>query len=137
MRLRVIQTMNTLRWTAVLLTLATAVIHLYYGYAIAGDFGTTYGLPYTDWYYLMGVIYLVAVAALVSGFMPKMFEALTLLYALILIGIFFAIAVPQGFADNIGYVAKAIEVILILNLAVLLMRPKTAEKTGEPAPPKA
>jgi hypothetical protein len=117
---------NTLKSTAVLLTFVVGIIHLYYGYAVAGSFGNIYSLPYSDWYYLMGVIYLVGATGLASGFMTRIFEILTLLFALILIGIFLAMAVPQGFADNIGYIDKVLEVVLIANLAVLLFRPPKA-----------
>ena len=70
----------------------------------------------------MGLIYLVGAVLISSNVMPKVFEALGAMYAAILIGIYFY----MGYFDMMGYVDKAIEVLLIIVLAMLLLRkPKT------------
>jgi hypothetical protein len=117
--------MNTLRWTAVLLLVVVGAIHLYYGAYQAGSFGMIYGQAYSTWYYVMGLIYLVGAALIGANIMPMVFEALGAIYAAILIGIYFY----MGYFDTIGYVDKAIEVVLIIVLAMMLLRkpkPKTA-----------
>ena len=105
----------------------TGAIHLYYGAVEATGFGNIYGLSYTNWFYIMGLIYFIGAALISVNIKPAVFEALSAIYAAILIVIY--LIKDGGASGNIGYADKAIEVLLIIVLAVLLFRkPKPTTK---------
>jgi peptidoglycan/LPS O-acetylase OafA/YrhL len=110
--------MKTLRWTAVVLLLAIGAIHEYYGAFVANSYGNVYGYSHSMWFYMMGLIYCMGAAAIAANFKPNIFGTLAAIYAALLIGIYFCL----GSFDTIGYVDKAIEVILMINLAMLQFR---------------
>ena len=100
-----------LRWLAVVLLLATALIHISIGFSS--------GFPV---FYVMGIIYLVGVGSLAVNMRPRLFQPLALVYTVILLVIWAAV----GFRDVIAYVDKVLEVILVVDLIVLIRR-KPAE----------
>ena len=75
----------------------------------------------------MGFIYFIGAAALASNVKPKVFQALGILYTVVLIGLYFY----MGSFNTIGYIDKALEVVLIINLAWLILR------SPKPVAPKA
>ncbi len=121
--------MSALRWTAVLLLVVPGIIHIYYGAVDATTFGNIYGLSYTNWFYIMGLIYFVGAAIIAANIMPKVFEALAALYAAILIVIY--ILQDAGSSGAIGYADKAIEVLLIIVLLVLLVQKPKPKPTAQ------
>ncbi|MCS4540480.1 MAG: hypothetical protein HYU03_07315 [Thaumarchaeota archaeon] len=131
-----------LRWLAVLLLLATGIVHTLYGaYYVggttqasggyggyAGDGGSSYGgqsaTPggISTVFYVMGAIYFIGVVLLALNHRPRLFQLLALIYTLLLL-IIWGVA---GARDTIAFLDKAIEVILIINLVVLLrQKPET------------
>jgi hypothetical protein len=114
-----------------LLTLATAVIHLYLALTAIPYYGLNFGVML---FILNGLGYLVLVAALQLP-IPQLarFRSVArwtlVAYAALTIVLFFVMA---PFYDFIGYLDKAIEVALIV-LLVVDAYTSSAETSGEPA----
>ncbi len=103
---------SLLRWLAVILLLATALIHIIFG---ALEVPT----QVAPVFYLMGVIYLVGGGALAANIRPRLFQLLALVYTILIIVIW----VLSGAARiPVAYLDKTIEVVLVINLLILIRR---------------
>ena len=106
-----------LRWLAVVLLLATALIHLVYGYYAEAAAPAFYG---------MGIVFFVGVGTLATDYRPRLFQPLALAYTLLVLVTWASI----GSRTMVAYVDKSLEAVLIINLALLLHRQLSVHDRG-------
>lgn len=101
-----------LRWLAVILLLATALIHILFGaLALTPQLAPVF--------YIMGSIYLVGGGTLAANIRPRLFQLLALVYTVLIIVIW----VLSGAARiPVAYLDKTIELVLVINLLILIRR---------------
>jgi len=101
-----------LRWLAVILLLATALIHiLFSAFLLTAQLATGF--------YLIGGIYIVGAGGLAANIRPRMFQLLALVYTVLIISIW----VLSGAARiPVAYLDKTIELVLVINLLILIRR---------------
>ncbi len=101
-----------LRWSAVGLLFITGFLDIYYGNFYAGFF--------ENLWYVMGGIYLFTAAVIASNFEPRFAQPAVFGYAVLLFVLWLTTALATGAGlDIIAYLDKAIEAVLIVNLALL------------------
>lgn len=117
-----------LQWIIVLLTLATAAIHLYLG---ASNWSTTPTLAAL--WALDGVGYIVILALLYfsgrTGRGRSTMRWILILYTLLTLILYFVINGSGAFSDTLGLITKAIEALLI----ILLFLDRGSDKVAVPA----
>jgi hypothetical protein len=101
-----------LRWSAVGLLFIIGFLDIYYGNFYAGFF--------ENLWYVMGGIYIFTGAVIASNFEPRFAQPAVFGYAVFLFVLWATTALATGAGlDTIAYLDKAIEAVLILNMALL------------------
>ena len=112
------QTMNdsgVLRWSAVVLLFIVGFLDIYYGNFYAGFFESLW--------YVMGGIYIFTAAVIASNFEPRFAQPAVFGYALFLLALWATTAVATGAGlDIVAYSDKAIEALLVVNMALLVRK---------------
>ena len=104
--------MKLLRWTGVVLLLATGILDFYYGNSFAGF--------YENLWYVMGGIYVFAALVIASNIEPHFSQLTVFAYALFLWSVWATVALETGTGlDAVAYADKAVEAVLAVNLALL------------------
>ena len=104
--------MKWLRWTAVVLLLATGILDLYYGNSFAGF--------YENLWYVMGGIYIFAALVIAANLEPHFSQLTVFAYTLFLWSLWATVALETGTGlDGVAYADKAIEAVLAVNMALL------------------
>lgn len=104
-----------LRWSAVVLLFIVGFLDIYYGNSFAGFFESLW--------YVMGGIYIFTGAVIASNFEPRFAQPAVFGYAVFLLVLWATTAIATGAGlDIIAYADKAIEAILIVNLALLVRK---------------
>lgn len=104
-----------LRWSAVGLLFATGLTDIYYGNFYAGFF--------ENLWYVMGSIYIFTAAVIASNFEPRFAQPAVFGYAIFLFVLWATTALGTGAGlDTVAYMDKAIEALLIVNMALLIRR---------------
>ncbi len=110
-----------LRWSAVALIFATGLLDIYYGNSYAGFF--------ENLWYAMGAIYVFTAAVIAANFEPRFAQPTVFGYAIFLFVLWATTALGTGAGlDTVAYVDKAIETLLVVNMALLIRnsrRPST------------
>ena len=107
-----------LRWSAVGLLFVTGLIDIYYGNFYAGFF--------ENLWYVMGSIYIFTAAVIAANFEPRFAQPAVFGYAIFLFVLWATTALGTGAGlDTIAYLDKAIEALLVVNMAVLIRRSGT------------
>jgi hypothetical protein len=102
-----------LRWTAVALLFIVGFLDIYYGNSYAGFF--------ENLWYVMGGIYIFTAAVIASNFEPRFAQPAVFGYAVFLFVLWATTAVGTGAGlDIVAYSDKAIEALLIINMAFLV-----------------
>jgi hypothetical protein len=102
-----------LRWSAVSLLFVIGLIDIYYGNFYAGFF--------ENLWYVMGSIYIFTAAVLAANFEPKFAQPAVFGYAIFLFVLWATTALGTGAGlDTVAYVDKAIEALLVVNMALLI-----------------
>lgn len=102
-----------LRWTAVALLFITGFLDIYYGNFFAGFFESLW--------YVMGGIYIFTAAVIASNFEPRFAQPAVFGYAVFLLILWATTAIATGAGlDIVAYADKAIEALLIVNMALLI-----------------
>jgi hypothetical protein len=101
-----------LRWSAVGLLFITGFLDIYYGNFFAGFF--------ENLWYVMGGIYIFTAAVIASNFEPRFSQPAVFGYAVFLFVLWATTALTTGAGlDVVAYSDKAIEAVLIVNMALL------------------
>lgn len=109
------RSITTLRWMATALATITGAINFYYGNTYAGF--------YENLWYVMGVIYIFAAIVLAANVMPNFVQPTVFGYALFLLSLWGVGALLTGAGlDLVAFVDKAVEALLVVNLALLVRR---------------
>jgi hypothetical protein len=104
---------EVLRWSAVVLLFVTGLIDIYYGNFYAGFF--------ENLWYVMGSIYIFTGAVIASNFEPRFAQPAVFGYAIFLFVLWATTAIGTGAGlDTVAYVDKAIEALLVVNMALLV-----------------
>lgn len=104
-----------LRWTAVALLFITGFLDIYYGNSYAGFFESLW--------YVMGGIYIFNGAVVASNFEPRFSQPAVFGYAIFLLILWATTAIATGAGlDVIAYLDKAMEAILVVNMALLIRK---------------
>ena len=104
-----------LRWNAVVLLFVTGLIDIYYGNFYAGFF--------ENLWYVMGSIYIFTGAVIAANFEPRFAQPAVFGYAIFLFALWATTALGTGAGlDTVAYLDKAIEAILVVNMALLIRR---------------
>ena len=104
--------MKLLRWTGVVLLLATGILDFYYGNSFAGF--------YENLWYVMGGIYIFAAIVIAANIEPHFSQLTVFAYALFLWSVWATVALETGTGlDAVAYADKAIEAILAVNMVLL------------------
>src|SRR5881409_4282454 len=99
------------RWSAVLLLFITGFLDVYYGNFYAGFF--------ENLWYVMGAIYIFTAAVIASNFEPRFAQPTVFGYAIFLFVLWATTALGTGAGlDTVVYVDKAIEALLVVNMAL-------------------
>ena len=102
-----------LRWSAVGLLFVIGLLDIYYGNYYAGFF--------ENLWYVMGAIYVFTAAVIASNFEPKFAQPAVFGYAIFLFVLWATTALGTGAGlDSVAYVDKAIEALLVVNMALLI-----------------
>ena len=101
------------RWSAVLLLFITGFLDVYYGNFYAGF--------YENLWYAMGTIYIFTAAVVAANFEPRFAQPAVFGYAIFLFVLWATTAFATGVGlDTIAYLDKAIEALLVVNMALLI-----------------
>jgi len=101
-----------LRWSATALIFATGLLDIYYGNSFAGFF--------ENLWYVMGSIYIFT-AVIAAKFEPRFAQPAVFGYAIFLFVLWATTALGTGAGlDTVAYVDKAIEALLVVNMALLI-----------------
>ncbi len=104
--------MKRLRWTGVVLLLATGILDFYYGNSFAGF--------YENLWYVMGGIYVFAALVIASNIEPHFSQLTVFAYALFLWSVWATVALETGTGlDAVAYADKAVEAVLAINMLLL------------------
>ena len=104
--------MKRLRWTGVVLLLATGILDFYYGNSFAGF--------YENLWYVMGGIYIFAALVIAANIEPHFSQLTVFAYTLFLWSVWATVALETGTGlDVVAYADKAIEAILAVNMVLL------------------
>src|SRR2546425_11405704 len=104
-----------LRWIAVALIFATGLLDIYYGNFYAGFF--------ENLWYVMGSIYIFTAAVIAANFEPRFAQPAVFGYAIFLFVLWATTALGTGAGlDTVAYLDKAIEALLVVNMALLIRR---------------
>ena len=104
-----------LRWTAVALLFIVGFLDIYYGNFYAGFFESLW--------YVMGGIYIFTAAVIASNFEPRFAQPAVFGYALFLLALWATTAAATGAGlDIVAYADKAIEAVLVVNMALLIRK---------------
>ena len=101
--------MTLLRWTASIALLVAGLIDIPYGWFYVAGFASYL-------WYAMGAIYVLIAGMLVMNVRPGVFQPLALGYTLFLLSAW----VTGGSRDVVAFLDKAIEVVVVINLALLI-----------------
>jgi hypothetical protein len=102
-----------LRWSAVVLLFVIGFLDVYYGNAYAGFFESLW--------YVMGAIYIFTAAVIASNFESRFAQPAVFGYAVFLLVLWATTAIATGAGrDFVAYLDKAIEAMLIVNMALLV-----------------
>jgi hypothetical protein len=102
-----------LRWSAVGLLFVTGLIDVYYGNFYAGF--------YENLWYAMGTIYIFTAAVIAANFEPRFAQPAVFGYAIFLFVLWATTAIATGAGlDIVAYFDKAIEALLVVNMALLI-----------------
>src|SRR5207237_6574685 len=108
--------MKLLRWTGVVLLLATGILDFYYGNSFAGF--------YENLWYVMGGIYIFAAIVIAANIEPHFSQLTVFAYTLFLWSVWATVALETGTGlDAVAYADKAIEAILAVNSVVVFRNP--------------
>src|SRR6059058_700536 len=104
--------MKLLRWTGVVLLLATGILDFYYGNSFAGF--------YENLWYVMGGIYIFAAIVIAANIEPHFSQLTVFAYALFLWSPWATTALETGAGlDAVAYADKTVEAVLAINMALL------------------
>ena len=104
--------MKLLRWTGVVLLLATGILDFYYGNSFAGF--------YENLWYVMGGIYIFAALVIAANIEPHFSQLTVFAYTVFLWSVWATVALETGTGlDAVAYADKAIEAILAVNMVLL------------------
>ena len=104
-----------LRWSAVALLFIVGFLDIYYGNFYAGFFESLW--------YVMGGIYIFTAAVIASNFEPRFAQPAVFGYALFLLALWATTAIATGAGlDIVAYADKAIEALLVVNMALLIRK---------------
>jgi len=104
--------MKRLRWTGVVLLLATGILDFYYGNSFAGF--------YENLWYVMGGIYVFAALVIASNIEPHFSQLTVFAYALFLWSVWATVALETGTGlDAVVYADKAVEAVLAIHMLLL------------------
>ena len=104
-----------LRWSAVVLLFIVGFLDIYYGNSYAGFFESLW--------YVMGAIYIFTGAVIASNFEPRFAQPAVFGYAVFLLVLWATTAIATGAGlDIVAYADKAIEALLVVNLALLVRK---------------
>jgi hypothetical protein len=104
---------KVLRWSAVALLFVVGFLDIYYGNFYAGFF--------ENLWYVMGGIYIFTGAVIASNFEPRFAQPAVFGYAVFLFVLWATTAAGTGAGlDIVAYSDKAIEALLIVNMALLV-----------------
>lgn len=104
-----------LRWSAVALLFIVGFLDIYYGNSYAGFFESLW--------YVMGGIYIFTGAVIASNFEPRFAQPAVFGYAIFLLVLWASTAFTTGAGlDIIAYADKAIEALLVVNMALLVRK---------------
>ncbi|TMI25831.1 hypothetical protein E6H30_04790 [Candidatus Bathyarchaeota archaeon] len=107
------KTPTILRWSAVSLLFVVGLIDIYYGNFYAGFF--------ENLWYVMGSIYIFTGAVIAANFEPRFTQPAVFGYAIFLFALWATTALGTGAGlDTVAYVDKAIEALLVVNMALLI-----------------
>jgi hypothetical protein len=105
--------LTVLRWIAVGLLFVVGLLDTYYGNYYAGFF--------ENLWYVMGAIYIFSAAVIASNFEPRFAQPAVFGYAIFLFVLWATTALGTGAGlDTVAYVDKAIEALLVANMALLV-----------------
>jgi len=108
-----------LRWTAVALLFIIGFLNIYYGNFYAGFF--------ENLWYVMGAIYVFTAAVIAANFEPRFSQPAVFGYAVFLFSLWATTAFATGAGlDIIAYLDKAIEAVLIVNVALLVRKSRNS-----------
>lgn len=104
---------TVLSWSAVGLLFVVGFLDIYYGNYYAGFF--------ENLWYVMGAIYVFSAAVIASNFEPRFAQPAVFGYAIFLFVLWATTALGTGAGlDVVAYVDKAIEALLVANMALLI-----------------
>src|SRR6266704_4976475 len=104
--------MKRLRWTGVVLLLATGILDFYYGNSFAGF--------YENLWYVMGGIYVFAALVIASNIETHFSQLTVFAYAIFLWTLWITTDLETAAGlDVVAYLDKAIEAVLVVNMALL------------------
>ncbi len=108
-----------LRWIAVALLFIVGFLNIYYGNSYAGFF--------ENLWYAMGAIYVFTATVIAANFEPRFAQPAAFGYALFLFALWVTTAATTGAGlDIVAYLDKAIEAVLIVNLALLVRNSRSS-----------
>src|SRR5438128_8542153 len=114
--------MKLLRWTGVVLLLATGILDFYYGNSFAGF--------YENLWYVMGGIYIFAAIVIAANIEPHFSQLTVFAYAVFLWSLWATTALETGAGlDGVAYADKAVEAVLAINMDLLLRSTRPIEVT--------
>ncbi len=104
---------KVLHWSAVGLLFVVGLLDIYYGNYYAGFF--------ENLWYVMGAIYIFTAAVIASNFEPRFAQPAVFGYAIFLLVLWVTTALGTGAGlDTVAYVDKAVEAVLVVNIALLI-----------------
>jgi hypothetical protein len=104
-----------LRWSAVGLLSIIGFLDIYYGNSFAGFF--------ENLWYLMGGVYIFTAGVIAVNFEPRFSQPAAFGYAIFLFVLWATTAIATGAGlDIIAYLDKAIEAVLVVNMAFLVRK---------------
>lgn len=113
--------MNVLRWTAVALILVVGGLDIYYGNYNAGF--------WENLWYVMGGIYIFAALIIAADIESHFSQLLVFAYSIFLLALWATTALEAGAGlTPVAYLDKALEAVLAVNMALLLISTRPTSK---------